>query len=324
MKLTVPASLAGERVDRVVAFVTGLSRADSAALVKAGAVRLGRRPLLATSRRVAAGDVLDIDPPPPRDEDRPGPDDTVPVPVVFADADVIVVDKPAGLVVHPGRGTPSGTLVNGLLARFSDLGTPPWPDPTRPGIVHRLDKGTSGLLAVARTLDALAELSTQLRARTMTREYEALVWGRVEAASGIIDAPLGRSPRDRLRMAVRVEGRDAVTHYEVVTRYQPPAPVTLLRCRLETGRTHQIRAHLAAIGHPVVGDTRYGGANEKADNTDKADKADKAERANLKRPFLHASRLELTHPRTGERRIFTAPLAPDLQALRDRLSPRAE
>jgi 23S rRNA pseudouridine1911/1915/1917 synthase len=300
IEVPVPPALAGERVDRVVAFLTGLARSEAAAIVDAGGVRIGGRTVSVRGRRVAAGEELGVDVP-----DRPsgpGPDPDVELAVVFADEVVVVVDKPAGLVVHPGAGHAEGTMVQGLLARFPDVGDQPWPDPARPGVVHRLDKGTSGLLVVARTPAALAALTSQLQARTVERRYLVAVWGAVADPAGIVDAPIGRSASDPTRMAVTADGRRAVTRYEVVRTLDE---VTLLRCTLETGRTHQIRVHLAAIGHPVVGDDRYG-------------RMRRPEAAG--RPFLHAAVLGFDHPLTGERMRFESPLPPDLAAAEAELS----
>jgi 23S rRNA pseudouridine1911/1915/1917 synthase len=224
--------------------------------------------------------------------------------VVHEDAEVIVIDKPAGLVVHPGAGHADGTLVNGLLARFPELAAVG--DPARPGIVHRLDAGTSGLLVVARTPPAYASLTAQLGERSVERAYDTLVAGRVENDEGVVDAPIGRSTREPTRMAVRADGRAARTRYLVVSRWTEPQAVSRLECRLETGRTHQIRVHLAAIGHPVVGDVRYGGGRSALP---------------LDRPFLHAARLRFRHPGTGEPVAFASSLPPDLQAVLDRLGP---
>jgi 23S rRNA pseudouridine1911/1915/1917 synthase len=299
VKETVPAALAGERVDRVVAMLTGLPRAEVAGLVTAGAVRVGGRPVGARSRRLVEGDELEIDVP-EHGTTALVPDAAVDVPVVHADAHVVIVDKPAGLVVHPGAGNQTGTLVHGLLARFPQLAAGPG-DLHRPGIVHRLDKGTSGLLAVALTQVAYDSLVAQLQARTVDRRYTALVWGHVEADAGMVDAPVGRSGRDPTRMSVSRRGRDARTRYRVEARYDRPVPMSLLECRLETGRTHQIRVHLAAIGHPVVGDSRYGG---------------KRPDLPAARPFLHAGRLAIDHPGTGERLDLRSPLPADLEDLR--------
>ena len=300
MHVVVTAALDGERVDRLIALVAGVARGEASTLVEAGAVTSGGRPVTARSHRVHEGDELEIRLPEVAAVAALEPDDAVDVSVVDVDDHVIVVDKPAGLVVHPGSGNRTGTLVQGLLARFPDLAVPAWPDPMRPGVVHRLDKGTSGLLVVARTPEALASLAAQLKARTVERRYLALVWGVVESDAGVVDAPLGRSVRDPLRMAVRADGRRAVTRYEVVRRYHHPLAATLVGCRLETGRTHQIRVHLAAIGHPVAGDERYRGGGVRAGGL------------RLDRPFLHAERLGFDHPATGERLTFTSPLPDDL------------
>jgi len=303
MRETVPAALAGERVDRAVALLTGLARSEVASLVEAGGVRLSGSVVTTRSRKVAEGDVLEVDVP-EHVEAVAAAESAVDVAVVYADDEVIVVDKPPGLVVHPGSGNPDGTLVNGLLARFPDMagvGT----DPSRPGIVHRLDKGTSGLLVVARCERSYEWLVEQLKQRLIERVYLALVAGAVEAPGGLIDAPIGRGETDPTRMVVSARGKEARTRYEVLARFSDPIPATFVECRLETGRTHQIRVHLAAIGHPVLGDARYGGV-----------------RAGLScpRPFLHAHRLSFEHPATGERMSFSSPLPADLDEVRGRLS----
>ncbi|HVF32694.1 MAG TPA: RluA family pseudouridine synthase [Acidimicrobiales bacterium] len=304
MREIVPSALAGERIDRVVSMLTELPRAEVATLVERGAVRIGGVAVGRGSRKVREGEVVEVDVP-----ERPAiaalaPDASVAVPVVHEDADVLVVDKPAGLVVHPGAGHGMGTMVQGLLARFPEIGSLPGlgaGEADRPGIVHRLDAGTSGLLVVARTADAYHALVAQLAAREVQRHYRALVLGTVEANAGEVDAPIGRSDRDPTQMAVATGGRDARTRYEVLERYASPVPTTELACKLETGRTHQIRVHLAAIGHPVVGDGRYGG-----------------ERPALAigRPFLHAERLAFTHPASGEVLTFSSPLPVDLEEVR--------
>jgi 23S rRNA pseudouridine1911/1915/1917 synthase len=231
----------------------------------------------------------------------PGADADVAVPVVWSDDQVIVVDKPAGVVVHPGAGNPVGTLVHGLLARFPDLAERAGM-PDRPGIVHRLDKGTSGLLMVARTDEARAALVAQLGRRQVGRQYITLVAGTVDADAGLVDAPLGRAPHDPTRFRVQVGGRPARTRYRVEARYVQPAPTTLVRCQLETGRTHQIRVHLASIGHPVVGDERYGRKD-----------IDGWRPLPPGRLFLHAAVLSFDHPVTGERLSFSSPLPGDLR-----------
>jgi 23S rRNA pseudouridine1911/1915/1917 synthase len=291
---TVPASLAGERVDRAVAMLTGWSRREVRELVDAGSVLVEGEPAAASARLVAGASVTLLEEPPPPALPAAGP---VPVVVRYADEDVVVLAKPAGLVVHPGAGHPDGTLVNGLLALFPEMALAG--DPTRPGIVHRLDRDTSGLLVAARSVRGYEGLVRALSQRDVDRRYDALVWGAPDATRGEIDAPIGRSTARRTRMAVRAGGREARTAYEVRRTYPDPG-VARLECRLETGRTHQIRVHLAAIGHPVVGDTLYGGA-----------------RASLllERPFLHAASLSFDHPVTGERLEFAEPLPPELEAV---------
>jgi 23S rRNA pseudouridine1911/1915/1917 synthase len=295
--------LDGERVDRIVSMLTGVSRAAAAELVAGGGVQVDGMPVTSGKHRLHEGQVVELPAEPASAEVVVAPDPSVDVTVVYADDDVIVVDKAPGLVVHPGAGNQEGTLVNGLLARFPDLAGV-GDDPQRPGIVHRLDAGTSGLLVVARTPRAHAALVAQLAARTAGREYLALAWGVPEVRRGAVDAPIGRSVREPTRMTVSATGRPARTRYEVEREFTEPVVCSLWRCRLETGRTHQIRVHLAAIGHPVVGDDRYGGV-----------------RAGLPvpRPMLHAESLAFDHPATGARLRFTAPLPADMAAVISRL-----
>ena len=235
----------------------------------------------------------------------------MPVEVVYEDHDIIVVDKPAGLVVHPGAGHRTGTLVHGLLARNPELASltqTAGTDPERPGIVHRLDRGTSGLMVVARTPDAYHSLVSQLTRREVVRNYRVLVLGMVEGTSGVVDAPIGRSISSPTRMAVSRKGKEARTRYHVDERFREPVPTTLLTASLETGRTHQIRVHLTAIGHPVVGDEVYGAGRSFPATV-------------VARPFLHAFRLSLDHPSTGEPMVWTSELPEDLRLQLDRLTP---
>ncbi len=299
----IPDGLAGERLDRVVSMITGMSRAEAAALVSDGAVLLDGAECTRGAVKVPTGASVDVALPA---KQAPGvvADSSVDVPTRHVDRDVIVVDKPAGLVVHPGAGVEQGTLVNGLVARFPeliDVG-----DPSRPGIVHRLDKGTSGLMVVARTQDAYEALVDQLGARSVDRRYRALVWGRPDTTQGLIDAPIGRSQRTPTRMVVAARGKEARTRYEVLESFTDPVEVSLVECRLETGRTHQVRVHLAAIGHAVVGDDRYDGARQSL---------------TCPRPFLHAATLGFVHPRSGERCELTSPLPDDIAAVLATLSP---
>jgi len=297
----VPAVLAGVRTDRGVAMVADVSRADAAALIAAGrvlvdgeAVTLGRTPL-----RQGATLTVRLR---PATAGGPEAEAGVRFEVVHADESVAVIDKPAGLVVHPGAGHDSGTLVGGLLARFPELAGLVEAGvcaPDRPGIVHRLDKGTSGLLAVARTADAYHSLVEQLATRAMERRYVALVAGHVADDRGVVDAPIGRSARTPTKMAVTVAGKPARTRYSVLERRgDGPEATTLLEVALDSGRTHQIRVHMAAIGHPVVGDARYGRSDA---------------RLGSGRFFLHAGALAFDHPATGERMEFSSPLPDDLR-----------
>jgi 23S rRNA pseudouridine1911/1915/1917 synthase len=301
---TVPGALAGERLDRVVAVLLDCTRSEAAALVAEGAVTVDGAVSTKGSARVEADARVEITREPADEENLPKADPSIAFDVVFEDDHVIVVDKPAGLVVHPGAGNTNGTLVNGLLARYPEI--TPVGAPERPGIVHRLDKDTSGLLLVARTPDAHAALTNQLKARSVTRRYLALVWGHFDSPRGVVDAPIGRSARTPTRMTVSARGRDARTTYEVIEAYTDPAEASLVWCALDTGRTHQIRVHLAAIGHPVVGDGRYGGRRTPA--------------ADVGRFFLHAAQLGFDHPVTGEPLTFESSLPADLAEVQARFS----
>jgi 23S rRNA pseudouridine1911/1915/1917 synthase len=297
--IPIPPTLDGERLDRVLCLIWDLPRSEATELISSGAVRLGGRAVAVRARRVVAGQELEVTLPGTVAgtalEGEAGGDDLT---LVHVDDDVVVVDKPAGLVVHPGAGRSTGTLVQALLGRFPDMAATG--DPDRPGIVHRLDKGTSGLLVVARSPAAYESLVAQLSARTVDRRYLALAVGTVETDAGVIDAPVGRRSTDRTRMAVVAGGRPARTHYRVLTRFTEPTEATLVECKLETGRTHQVRVHLAAIGHPVVGDGRYGGARRAIPAA---------------RPFLHAAQLAFDHPTTGDRCHFESPMPADLEAV---------
>ncbi len=297
----VPAALAGERLDRIVALVGDISRAEAAKTIEARGVSVDGQSAASGKVRLEMGQVVEIDPDAFPTVPLPEPDPAVEFDVVHDDDAVIVVDKPAGLVVHPGAGNRSGTLANGLLARYPELAQVG--DPMRPGIVHRLDAGSSGLLVVARNEGAVDALIAQFADHSATRVYDAMVWGVPEAPHGIIDAPLGRSKSDPLKMAVVADGRPSRTDYRVVGTYTSPTTVSRLECRLETGRTHQIRVHLSSINHPLLGDPTYG---------------QRRPTLGLERPFLHAAQLAFDHPTSGERVTFDCPLAPDLQAWLDR------
>lgn len=296
LQATVPSGVVGERLDAVLAKVwSQYSRSRLQGWLREGRVRVDGRECADARRRTFSGERLELDP-------GALPEDTVHAPqdirlrVVFEDDTVIVIDKPAGLVVHPGNGVPDGTLLNALLFRWPELARVP-----RAGIVHRLDKDTSGLLVVARTVEAQTDLVRQLQARTVSRRYFAVVAGSV-GADGTVDAAIGRHPVQRTRMAVvQAGGKPARTHYFVRERLRD---ATLVECRLETGRTHQIRVHMAHIGHSLLGDEVYAPRNV-------------AER--FSRQALHAWRLGLVHPRSGEEVGWEVPLPADMVTLLDSL-----
>ena len=302
--LLVPAGSASGRADRWAADLSGLSRSYVQRLITEGRLTVAGAPVRANDI-VAAGAVLALDVPPPVPAEPLGEPD-IPVNVVYEDDDLLIVDKPAGLVVHPAPGHASGTLVNALLGRGEDLAPGGIAGVQRPGIVHRLDRDTSGLLMVARTDAAQASLQGQLKARRIKKTYLSLVLGSVAAAVGRIEAPIGRDPGRRTRMAVTPNGRASTTGYRVRERF---AAWTLLELDLVTGRTHQIRVHLEAIGHPVAGDPMYGSGTSRRGP------------GGLDRLFLHAWQLELTSPSTGRLLRAESPLPNELEsvlaALRD-------
>ena len=299
----IPPARAGERLDRIVALVTEASRADAATLVGIGGVMVDGTVVTSGKQRLQLGQIIDVDESRLPTTDLPVADVSVEYTVVYEDEHVIVVDKPAGLVVHPGAGNPTGTLVNGLLTRYPELAE--IGEPHRPGIVHRLDIGTSGLMVVAHSVRAYHSLVYALAQRDVARVYRTLVWGHLANPHGVIDAPIGRDHRDPMRMAVVVDGKSARTRYEVLAEYGTPAQASSLECRLESGRTHQIRVHLAAIGHPVVGDGTYGGIRHGISTP---------------RPFLHAAELEFVHPGNGEPMSISSPLPDDLAAVEAQLT----
>lgn len=298
-----PDVLDGERLDRVVSMLGDVPRRVASQLVDDGEVQVDGVVTDKRSSRVSSGQVVAFDVPDPAVAATVHADPAVLFDVRYEDEAVAVIDKPAGLVVHLGAGNDTGTLAHGLLARYPEIAGVGEGD--RPGIVHRLDRDTSGLLVVARTEAALEGLRAALAARTVTRRYRTLVWGHVAEPRGLIDAPIARSPREPTKMAVVVGGREARTGYEVVARYDLPVEVTELVCQLETGRTHQIRVHLQGLGHSVVGDSRYGGRRDSFP---------------LDRQFLHAEHLAFHHPITGERIAVDSDLPDDLRAARERLS----
>jgi 23S rRNA pseudouridine1911/1915/1917 synthase len=299
----IPASLDGVRIDRVVSLIADISRSAASALISAGGVTVNGEVVAAGKEKMTKGQTITVDIAQATGPALPEPDSSRTLDVVYSDEDVIVVNKDAGLVVHPGAGNQAGTMVNYLLAAYPEIAQVG--ESMRPGLVHRLDAGTTGLVAVARTQAAYDSLVEQLSSRTVTRVYSVVVWGLPVSAHGVIDAPIGRDQRDPTRMAVVVDGRPSRTHYVVEQKFHVPKECALVECRLETGRTHQIRVHLASIGHSVVGDPTYSGV-----------------RAGLRvgRPMLHARELAFNHPRTGERHTFTAPLPADFSALLATLS----
>jgi 23S rRNA pseudouridine1911/1915/1917 synthase len=303
LAVTVPASLDGVRVDKAVALVADVSRSSVNTLIDEGRITVDGAPVRSRSTALHLGQELRIDQAEEHLPVGPDPDASVVFEVVHEDSEVIVVDKPAGLVVHPGAGHRTGTLVHGLLARYPELpavADAVGADPDRPGIVHRLDRGTSGLMVVARSPDAYRSLVAQLGEREVSRNYRVLVLGSVEGESGVVDAPVGRSVSSPTRMAVSRRGKEARTRYRVEQRFSEPAPTTLMTAALDTGRTHQIRVHLSAIGHPVVADEVYSRGRSLPG-------------AVISRPFLHAYALAFVHPGTGEQVSWTSELPDDLR-----------
>ena len=298
--LTRTADRPGERADAFLArVVPDLTRSAAQRLLEAGAVRLAGRPVR-KNYRTAPGDVLEVDIPAPQPVDLVPQD--IPLDIVYEDGDVIVVNKPVGMVVHPAPGHSDGTLVNAPLYHCGNTlsginGT------LRPGIVHRIDRDTSGLIIAAKNDRAHLSLAAQLQDHSLSRVYEAVAVGGLREDCGTVDAPIGRHPVDRKRMAVdRQNGREAVTHWRVLARYPG---FTHVECRLETGRTHQIRVHLASIGHPLLGDVVYGS---------------KKPVPGLAGQCLHARRLRFTHPSTGQLVELECPLPGWFQDVLDRLS----
>ncbi|KAB2877143.1 MAG: RluA family pseudouridine synthase [Bauldia sp.] len=310
---------AGSRLDTYLAgAVADLSRSRAKALIVSGMVAVGGATIEEPKRPVKPGERVAVSLPPPEPAEPEA--EAIPLAVVYEDTDLIVIDKPAGLVVHPAAGNWSGTLVNALVAHcgasLSGIG-----GVSRPGIVHRLDKDTSGLLVVAKTDRAHRGLAAQFadhgRTGPLERGYLALVWGAPERSEGTIDAALGRSSRNREKIEVkRAGGREAITHYRVTERYGPkgkPPVAALVECRLETGRTHQIRVHMAAIGHPVIGDRAYG-----AGFATKAALLPEPVRglaAGFPRQALHAWLLGFEHPTKGEEMVLETPLPADMASL---------
>jgi 23S rRNA pseudouridine1911/1915/1917 synthase len=287
VQFAIPSDLSGERADKIVAQMAAISRDRARRLFEDGVTVDGQ--VVSPSTRLVGGGIIEFSAPEPEPAIQPEP---VPFVVRFEDPSLLVVDKPAGVVVHPGAGRVTGTLVAGLLDRYPELEGVG--QPGRWGLVHRLDQGTSGLLVVARTPAAYQRLTADLAARRIARTYLAMVHGIMEMPTGTVDAPIGRDPQHPTRKKVVAEGRPALTHYRVLREWRE---VSLLEVELETGRTHQIRVHLAAIGHPVVGDRVY---------------TRRPDPIRIRRMFLHAVRLRLRHPETGEEFEVASPLPSDL------------
>lgn len=298
----------GDRLDRYLAGeIPDYSRSQIQRLIESGHVSHSRYRQAKANSDIRPGDVITVELPAPTATAAQA--ENLPIEILYDDLDIVVVNKPAGMVVHPAAGNPSGTLVNALLHHITDLSG--IGGEIRPGIVHRLDKGTSGVMVVAKNDDAHRELTRQFHDREVEKEYVALAWGLVQQRKRI-NARIGRDPKNRVKMSTRASrSREAITR---VTWSRDLQGVTLLRVAIHTGRTHQIRVHLSAIGHPIVGDSLYGGVHRRVPHPLKAV-------TRLARPFLHAERLVITHPRTGERMTFTAPIPDDLEAIAYELAP---
>ena len=305
--LVVSPDEAGVRIDRYLTSVlAGQSRSQIQRLIKDGRVTVAGQ-AVKPNRVVHAGEAVAVHIPEPG---SPTPEpEAIDLDILYQDADVVVLDKPAGMVVHPAAGHTKGTLVNALLHQITDLSG--IGGELRPGIVHRLDRGTSGVMVVAKNDRAHAELSRQFHDREVEKEYVALVWGLVQAGRRI-DLPIGRDPVDRKKMSARARrARSAATR---ITKALHMPGVSLLHVAISTGRTHQIRVHLSEIGHPIVGDAAYGGVRRRV-------LADLRPVLALNRPFLHAGRLVFHHPADGRKMEFEAPLPPDLQSVLDVILP---
>ena len=298
---------AGQRLDAYLAAATELTRSASVRLIEDGQVTVNGK-IPNKKEKVKAGDAVSITLP------EPEPDvavpQNIPLDIVYEDTDILVVNKPCGMVVHPAAGNPDGTLVNAILYHcgksLSGIG-----GVVRPGIVHRIDKDTSGLLVIAKNDMAHQSLADQLKVHHVRRVYHAIAIGNLREDEGTVDAPIGRHPTDRKKMAVLrdvgAHARDAVTHYRVLERF---AGMCHVECKLETGRTHQIRVHMASLGHPLLGDPVYGGANHKFCEVHPA---------LVHGQCLHAAELSLIHPRSGEEMYFTCPLPEDMERILEML-----
>lgn len=293
----------GMRADVFVSLYFDVTRTAAARLLEEGAALVNGKNA-AKNLKLKENDTVSVDIPPVRDTETL-PED-IPISIVYEDEDIAVIDKPKGMVVHPAAGNEEGTLVNALLFhmgdRLSGIG-----GERRPGIVHRIDKDTSGLLVIAKNDFAHNILSEGLKTHSIDREYMALAVGNFKDEGATINKPIGRNVRDRKKMAIVADGREAVTHYTVAERFDG---FTLLKVKLETGRTHQIRVHLASVGHPLAGDTVYGGGNTKFEKQNKELLAGQA---------LHAYRLTLTHPRSGETKTFESPMPKYFEQILEKL-----
>jgi 23S rRNA pseudouridine1911/1915/1917 synthase len=309
LESTVPPELDGVRLDRALAAIAPEhSRSMLARLIGEGRVTVAGRVVTKTSQRVGVGQEIGFDIPAPTASSLQSQE--LPLTILYEDSDLIVIDKPAGLVVHPAAGHPDQTLVNALLFHVKDLSGVG--GELRPGIVHRLDKDTSGVMIIAKNDEAHRRLTAAWSTDDVRKEYLALVYGTPAPARGTIEAPIGRDPRNRKRMAVVAGGRQAITDYEVVERFRY---ISLVRCRLRTGRTHQIRVHMKHLGHPIVGDPLYSGPQWRGIPDRKVQKV----LASFPRQALHAWRITVKHPRTGEKVTFESPLAEDVRRVVDEL-----
>jgi 23S rRNA pseudouridine1911/1915/1917 synthase len=317
----VPPEQAGQRLDRVLAsLLPDLSRSRLTMLIGQGAVTLSGATIKDGNHRVKGGESYAIAVPPPAPATPRGQD--IPLDVVYEDKELIVIEKPAGLVVHPAAGNPDGTLVNALIAHCGEslMGIG---GELRPGIVHRLDKDTSGLLVAAKTERAMGSLAKQFANHTVERAYHAVVWGSPRAGDGVIEGQIGRNPFDRKRMAVlRGGGKSARTRYRMVERFGPQkqdegvrAFASLIECRLETGRTHQIRVHLTHLGHPLIGDPSYGRARQAPRPKTPEETVAFAAATNFPRQALHAYVLGFQHPSLHKTMRFESPWPPDFADL---------
>ncbi len=306
-RVTVSEDQEGKRLDALLSEVTGMTRSSVVRLIENGNITVNGKSVSKKEKPVA-GSVIEWNLPKPEPAKTQAQE--IPLDIVYEDRDIIVINKPVGLVVHPAAGNPDKTLVNALLWHCGDslsgIG-----GEIRPGIVHRIDKDTSGLLVVAKNDTAHLSLAEQIKEHKVSRVYTAIVIGNLREDAGTIDAPIGRHPTDRKRMAIIRDGksrsRNAVTHWKVLSRGEADGNrFTLVRCELETGRTHQIRVHLSSIGHPILGDSLYGGSHTAFE---------KAHRGLIHGQCLHAGELTLTHPVTGEQMTFRADLPDDYQKL---------